>query len=346
MTPSETLSAQASQLLDHVQRELVRLSAGPKSLPKIVYVRFPEWTVWVLPPAAGELWPDISRRPWGPRLGELSSTYFRYAFQEIKQSQTRPTGWPTGKKTKEKKVYEFWDDNELLKDCFADMFGTFTLGPRYARASIFLYLKPFDDNDRIRAETIFHVMRKMNGSAFYSGVLGKSVAAMEKAWDQAVRESGRENGQAPEKAKRRADPRADIAIWRENFLQYLTGYVTGIGKTKFEKLRFPLADWEGGEDQWVKYFLSPNPAKASPDAPETTRIALAAAWETRIRDPNAPGTIRLALAAAWEARIRDPLKSKEIAEACKKLCEYLAEKSGPEGPPEPPQGQGFENTNL
>jgi len=289
------------------------------SLPQIVYLRFPEWTVWVLPLAGGELWRDVSRPVRSAGNGKLvrptiSDSYFAFAERELGKSDTARTELLIGKKKEENSVYLRWINKTLLKDCLTDIFGTFALGPAYVLSSIFLALDPSEDNDRIRAETIFSVMRTMNGwSSSFPGLANKSLVVVESAWEQAAREAGRGNGLTPEEEKKRNDQRADIAKWRDSFLTYLRN---------FAKLQFPIRDWEAGKDKWVDYFLSPNPSANS---------------------SNAPPNIRLALATAWEARIREPLKSRETASICKQVCEKIAETGPPPQPPEPPEG--FNNSN-
>jgi len=279
------------------------------SLPQIVYLRFPEWTVWVLPLAAGELWRDVSRPAGQGRVirPTISESYFSViARGELARPDITRADLQSGRKKEENTVYSRWLNKPLLKDCLTDIFGTFALGPAYVLSSIFLALDPSDDNDRVRAETILCVIEAMNNAtSSFPHTANASLRAIAGAWDQAVRETGRANGLLPEDLKKRGDQRADLARWRDSFLNYLRPFAT---------LQFPIRDWEAGKERWVEYFLSPDPARDSADG---------------------PATIRLALAAAWEARIRDPLKSESIAGACKQRCEYLASKGQPTRPEAP-----------
>jgi hypothetical protein len=304
------------------------------SLPRIVFLRFPEWTVWVLPLAAGELWRDVSRpiRTSGQGRAYASTISESYlsvvAERDLAKPDITKADQPIGKKKEESNLYQRWINKPLLTDCLTDIFGTFVLGPAYVLSSICLALDPTDDNDRMRAEIILHVIRILSSEAYSFPITANaSLSAIEDAWNQAVREAGRSNGLTPEELKKREDQRADLARWRDSFLNYLRAFGT------LGKLRFPFNDWEAGKEKWVQSFLSFNPAKDGSDASSNPA-----------RDStNAPGTIRLALAAAWEARIRNPLKSRNIAQACKQVCEAIAARRLPNIPPEPPRD--FFNSN-
>jgi hypothetical protein len=281
------------------------------SLPEIVYLRFPEWTVWVLPLAAGELWRDAKHRNV-----TIAESYLRTRARddldkvELMQPVSNGTEMQSVKRKDEKKttLYSRWIKEQLLEDCLTDIFGTYALGRAYVLSSIFLSFDPSEDDDRIRAEIILDVMRSMNNQDLIAPKeANASVDAIESAWKQAVNEAAPENSRSPERVKMRED----LKKWKDSFLNYLSSW---------KALRFPIARWEPEKKELVGYFLPPNSTEAKVQAPET---------------------VRMALAAAWEARIQNLSKSTSIAIAakCEELCERIALGSGPDKPtdePEPP----------
>jgi hypothetical protein len=283
-------------------------------LPQIVYLRFPEWTIWVLPLAAGELWRDADNREvtisqsfldiWAERDTDLNPKL-------VRTESPRPE-LQGGNKQEEDTAYSRWTNKRFLdsrtvvsakpflEDCLTDIFGTYALGPAYVRSSVFLSLDPSDENDRIRAEIILDVMKRMNAEALNSHQANEFVQASESAWKHAVSECGPESSLSAEKLKQRED----LTKWKDSFLNYLWSY---------QKLRFPVARWEAEKERWVEYFLSPNPSTGSADAPGTIRRALAAAWEARIRNFHDRST---------------SLTSVDIATRCENLCKQIAPRGG------------------
>ncbi len=111
-----------------------------------VYFRFPTWSVWGIPLIAHDFWDASNLRPDGikVRLG-----YFRNAQKML--------GEP------------------LVRNCLADAFATYAIGPAYAYACIALRLDANSPGDLLRAETIFSTLDylasdDLGTEAFVSGL--------------------------------------------------------------------------------------------------------------------------------------------------------------------------------
>ena len=218
------------------------------TLPRAVYLRFPEWTVWALPLATRELW-HIAREV--SRVGQNFPTY-------AKRHQL-PDAHLKG------------PSSVLLHECFADMFATYIMGPSYACAAVLLALDPLKPTHQERAAAILQTLLwlgspsdKIDDSEVnpYSEVC----RGLERSWDEAVREARTDHEELTD----------ILQMWMQAFL----GYLATIGR-----LRFPTPSWVAVKYDWMRELRSGNVDEVAVEG-QSVRLALSAAWHVRLDEPT------------------------------------------------------------
>lgn len=142
------------------------------TLPRIIRVTFPDWTIWALPSTAHEFWNVVAKNDLEDRLVSALRT-----------------------------LTENWKDTiePRFNDCLADAFATYTMGPAYAFFAIFLLLDPSSPftcrkdrvADEVRAHSIFQMLEGMDSKETemdppYSAVR----LQINKAWADAIVQTG------------------------------------------------------------------------------------------------------------------------------------------------------------
>lgn len=142
------------------------------TLPRIIRVTFPDWTIWALPSTAHEFWNVVAKNDLNDRLVSALRT-----------------------------LTDNWDDaiEPQFNDCLGDAFATYTMGPAYAFFAIFLLLdpsspfihKPVKVADEVRAHSIFQMLESMDSKEPeidppYSAVRTQ----ISRAWADAIAQTG------------------------------------------------------------------------------------------------------------------------------------------------------------
>ena len=250
----------ADALINEFERSSEDLSAlaipgrdsGSGTLPRAVYLRFPEWTVWALPLATRELW-HIARKEAFIGTGFLGFAKRSGAAVDVLKDEV------TGPR---------------LHEGLADVFATYVMGPAYACAALLLALDPLRGPHRERAAIILSTLRWL-GTQGTSGLGHSDVSELnvyarvhrrlEEHWEEAVAEAGASD-----------DGDHSFSAWADVFIKYLD---------KFTKLRFPTHRWVAIREDWVT-ALRTNHTDDLPIDGATVRFALNAAWKARLEEPQ------------------------------------------------------------
>ena len=157
-----------------------RRRAVAMTLPRIVRVTFPDWTIWALPSTAHEFWNVVAKND----------------LKEQLQSALR----------------ELMDETDVIEsrfnDCLGDAFATYTMGPAYAHFAIYLLLNPAspftagnspaksaetsepDPADDVRAYSIFKMLKHMDEKEPLDLPYTKVRKDLNAAWTDAIAETG------------------------------------------------------------------------------------------------------------------------------------------------------------
>jgi hypothetical protein len=142
------------------------------TLPRIIRVTFPDWTIWALPSTAHEFWNVVAKNDLKDRL----------------QSALR----------------DLTNDTDTIEsrfnDCLGDAFATYTMGPAYAFFAIYLLLNPrspFSTSetgqpaDDVRALSISEMLKCMDSKETEIDPPYESVRKdLNSAWTDAIAETG------------------------------------------------------------------------------------------------------------------------------------------------------------
>jgi len=132
---------------------LVKPETMIKVVARIIGLHFAEWNLWTLPLAAHELGHVLTEH--NKDIGEFLEKLSGFSKSD---------------------VYEF----------FSDAFATYTMGPAYAYASIYLSLNPELDLDIKRANIIFSMLELMNVSAGKNRPYDKPLIQIRTAWSNLI----------------------------------------------------------------------------------------------------------------------------------------------------------------
>jgi hypothetical protein len=255
----------ADALISECERNLEGLGAlaipgresGAGTLPRAVYLRFPEWTLWALPLATRELWHIARKEAFvGQNFPNYAERWRRENEADIRVADLR--------------------DEKLgprLHECLADVFATYVMGPAYACAALLLALDPLRGVHRERAAMILSTLERLGApdkpSADVEVPLVNKYAAVHgrlyEHWHDAVAEAG-----ATEEGSE------FMAQWVEAFSTYLDKYC--------EKIRFPTHRWAPIRDEWADK-LHQGLVDDIPIQDATVRFALNVAWKVRLEHP-------------------------------------------------------------
>jgi hypothetical protein len=228
-------------------------------LPKVVYLRFPEWTVWALPLAVHEFWHIIesSLESDQSQFLELFTNRLLRTF-ELKAIRT-------GKEVTFSMLKQMKGGNiPLLSEYLADAFAVFTMGPAYAYACVILLLDPLAEGDRQRAEVIFRALERLHNIDKYAG-LDRVRKNLDALWRQAIREAGDPKSLDP------PVPTGELDRWIEQLMEYMR-FIPG--------LLFPS---QQQHLNLVEALL--NESEVDPKG-LSIRLVLAAAWQARVEKPQ------------------------------------------------------------
>lgn len=128
--------------------------------PNLVFLRFPECTLWALPLAAHDLWYVAINDPG------FNREFNRYAKERLP----------------DKGAWSQRPSLPVIEKCLADAFATYLMGPSYACAALLLVLDPFRTIDQQRAAAILHVLEGGNGPDHFASIRGK----LGKLWEHAT----------------------------------------------------------------------------------------------------------------------------------------------------------------
>ena len=220
------------------------------TLPKIAYLRFPEWTVWSLALAAHELWLIAAKS---------QADIAKYFYQKVDRGELKRS--PSYAKWTEEEAKVCTPKTELTR-ALADAFAVFTIGPAYAYSSLLLQLDPKKEKDQHRAHTILYALDRLNRSDSQQ-CLDADLKALSRTWEEAVEHAG----------AKMETPQEGLDDWIQSLLEYLVS---------LQKLSFPTRTWGANCDRWVDAVLDgAEPLDVS--EPMSIRLALNTAWKARLK---------------------------------------------------------------
>lgn len=255
---------------------------GPSELTpaQIVRLGFPEWTVWALPLAAHE-------------------------FGRIVASQN-----PTLSKGLAADAAECGEPVEVLTCALADAFATYAVGPAYACAAIFMRLDPRPRVpgggravDGARAQMIFEMLRLAEATGSLAVSLIPVLETLEKAWDEALAETGAARTKIP------AITKVAATFWKWAERERFTA-------------KYHLDAWQ--KATMLKTVLpkriNKEPLSADEDAILAAGIGdvrdmLNAAWLCRLQYSLVPEVIAQQAQALWQETQARPQKGTRLAAA-------------------------------
>lgn len=218
---------------------------------KVVYLGFPEWTVWALPLAAHELW-HIARDQ--AQLGHQFSIVVRQKLASLSDAQ----------------IDAYWRD-PLFNKCIADAFATYTMGPSYAYAALVLALDPVREDDRQRAWTILRTLQRVAGRDELN--VDTTHVDLARLWKGAL-----EQAEHPE-----VEVLSPLVAWLDVFLEYLDRVAANT-----RNLRFDTKQWTAVREDLKQKVVG---QAGTCDRDISLRFVLTAAWEARIEQPERFGAI-------------------------------------------------------
>lgn len=128
---------------------------GSGFLAQIVHLRFPEWSIWALPLTAHEIW-HLGLHDAGEFGGATTASL--QVLESILEEYTGFEGCDPEEIRQQSTI--LWGD-PAFHLCLADAFGTFSMGPAYAYACIWLALDPTDEVSQQRALSILKVLESV-----------------------------------------------------------------------------------------------------------------------------------------------------------------------------------------
>ncbi len=142
------------------------------SATQVIGLGFPDWTVWALPLGAHALGDGLLRK--SPRMPDLVDSTAEAAGRS----------------------------QDHVRECLADAFATYVMGPAYACAAILLRLDPVQavnlDEDGLIARRAQYVLRTLMllNDRDPNGFADDLVGTLQSEWEQALREAGQTSAAA------------------------------------------------------------------------------------------------------------------------------------------------------
>jgi hypothetical protein len=226
--------------------------SGAGTLPRAVYLRFPEWTVWALPLAVRELW-HIARE-----AAYIGTNFINFAKRK---------GLPVDELGNQAIA-------SRLHECLADVFAIYVMGPAYACASLLLALDPSKSSHQERAEGILTSLlwlgaplntKPSEAEPSEMNPYHRVYDRLRSSWNEAVRDAGG--------VPTTMSP--TVRAWTDAFSDYLA---------MIDGLRFPTARWVAIRRDWTAALASGNVADLAIEG-ASVRFALNAAWKARLEEP-------------------------------------------------------------
>lgn len=258
-----------------------RRHAVAMTLPRIIRVTFPDWTIWALPSTAHEFWNVVAKNDLS---GELRS-----------------------------KLRALTDDVDTIEprfnDCLGDAFATHTMGPAYAHFAIYLLLNPLSpftsEGDRpaddVRVHSICQMLERMDSKETkmeppYARVR-KDLSA---AWAAAIAETG-------------AQPNIDEIKQVAADKLRATVLVNALWKTLTAGAfpPFTAVIWNQIGDEWVDKLLAGKVDEIEVPPAAELRHVLNAVWLARVDPKRNPDLDITAIANKLRERVTMPDKSNQ-----------------------------------
>jgi hypothetical protein len=239
---------------------------GPTALTpaQIIRLGFPEWTIWALPLAAYE---------FGRIMVEQDKTLSSKVVEEAQAS---------GRSV------------QLVTETLADAIAMYAVGPAYACSAIFMSLNPGPalpggpPADGARAEIIFEMLKQADKNAGDAISLAPVLEPLERAWAEAVKETG-------------AVPGGDVGtkertefFWRWAKNNYVTAMYSPIAWQNAERLKDAVLKRASGDP------LAPQDQTSIDAGVSDVRDMLNAAWLLRLARPEDANRIAADVQALWE----------------------------------------------
>jgi hypothetical protein len=247
----------------------------------VIRLGFPEWSIWALPLAAYE-------------LGRIVVGQDRRLRAKVDEEVTRQPG-----------------QRQVIEDCLADAFATYTVGPAYACAAILMRLNPRPKAagepavDAARVEALFDFLDKADEEAGAGVSFADIRARLETAWQEAATEAG---AAAASRAGSQSSTPADLSqfFWRWAEQNSVTAKYTPKSWTR-------AMLWEENLLALLKDEDAIDPAGSD------VRDVLNAAWLCRLNHPDQ--TVRIAKAAQ---RLWERMRGRHVARASTRVAQSSA----------------------
>jgi hypothetical protein len=298
-----------------------------RTMARIVRLRFPEWSIWALPFTAHEYGHVVVGDPDSFRLRRLlEGEVNRLAqnddeYQAAKDDQAR-------ERIKER-------IKKHVDVLFADAFATYTMGPAYACAAIYLRFDPSNagaeteelPSDNRRAHIVFKTLKRINeeaGANKINLVYTPVIEVLEEHWKQMLERAGsasalsewevdnqaagKQGAQSEERDEAEERKMAQRRLERDQQFDVIWEALKPPHLLK--KARYPA---EGGEEGWERAKMwAVALQKGLEGAGEEVPLATA-------------GKLRDVLNAAWLCRLNAgaPEQVKLIARNALKLCQRI-----------------------
>ena len=229
-----------------------RQQAVAMTLARIIRVTFPDWTMWALPSTAREFWHVVAQRQIEADLNfELSM------LSGVADDTVEPR----------------------FRECLADAFATYTMGPAYAFLAIYQLLDPFapyrakgdDVSDELRAHAIFEMLTWMSSGNKYRKPYASVHDDLKTVWGDAIAEVGVVAPAGDEHIQLEAD-RTRVSLLVKALASALA---------KSEMLPFTVEIWDDCS-KWVAPLINDQIDKIEVPAGAELRHVLNAAWQARV----------------------------------------------------------------
>jgi hypothetical protein len=259
-------------LIDELKQSIAGLAAlavpgresGVSLCPNLVFLRFPEWTIWALPLASHDLWHIATNQ-----------LAYQYRFQYFVAGRLDPT------------TLQLREEDALVEECLADTFAVYNMGPAYACAALLLALDPLSAPDRQRAQVILAALAStsaMDTTNPYEQIH----TDLSRLWKRALTHAGQNEGAL----------QPQLASWTEALLEFFSTQQPWLEK---RNPRFPSETWTSVRRDWVDALLEGK--VVSDTRARSLRLALNAAWHARLERPNRDFSLIASTCAALCAAI-------------------------------------------
>ena len=250
------------------------LELPPRTLRRVVRMRFPEWTIWTLSLAAHE-YGHIA-------IGETDELA-NYSLQRAKEAAELGSDDAEDPTARAARLERMKRCAEVL---IADAFATYTLGPAYACPALLLQFNPLPEEPRTgpgpfdlqRAELVLGILEGMGERAAGDNVFQFVLDELRSRWDQ-VRKPPENGGPII------LDPVKVLQLFRTELgdIRPAVRYPTDRSDENLQGGWLVAKEWEAHWQRQIDEFVPPLKVPANVSATSKLRDALNAAWLCQLK---------------------------------------------------------------